>query len=84
MVPRNALFQVQEWIVDPEGLDLSRCDSFFIFDHLARTREFLDEVTPPVREGRIKYRNNLVEGLENASQAFVGVFQAAISTSSSF
>jgi NADPH-dependent curcumin reductase CurA len=48
---------------------------FFIFDHLARTRAFLDEVTPWVREGKISYREDIVDGLENAPQAFVGLFQ---------
>ena len=36
---------------------------FFIFDHLARTREFLDEVTPWVREGKIRYREDIVDSL---------------------
>lgn len=52
-----------------------RMEAFFIFDHLVRTQAFLDEVTPLVREGRIRYRENIVEGLENAPEAFVGLFR---------
>jgi NADPH-dependent curcumin reductase CurA len=66
----------------PAGPELStlllkriRMQGFFILDHLARTQEFLDEVTPWVRHGRIKYREDIVDGLEKAPQAFVGLFQ---------
>ncbi len=52
-----------------------RMQSFFIEDHLPRTREFLDEVTPWVREGKIKYPEDIVDGLENAPPAFAGMFQ---------
>jgi NADPH-dependent curcumin reductase len=54
-----------------------RMQAFFIDDHLARTRDFLDEFTPWVREGRIKYREDIVDGIENAPQAFVGLFQGS-------
>jgi NADPH-dependent curcumin reductase CurA len=52
-----------------------RMQGFFFADYLSRTQEFLDEVTPFVREGRIKYREDIVEGLENAPQAFAGLFR---------
>jgi len=52
-----------------------RMQGFFFADHLSRTPEFLDEVTPLVREGKIKYREDIIEGLENAPQALVGLFQ---------
>jgi len=52
-----------------------RVQGFFIFDHLGRTQDFLDEVTPWVREGRITYQESIVDGLENAPRAFAGLFQ---------
>jgi NADPH-dependent curcumin reductase len=52
-----------------------RMQSFFIDDHLSRTREFLDEVMPWVQERKIKYPEDIVDGLDNAPQAFVGMFQ---------
>jgi NADPH-dependent curcumin reductase CurA len=51
-----------------------RVEGFFIMDHLGRTQAFLDEVTPWVRTGRIKYPEQIVDGLENAPDAFVGLF----------
>ena len=51
-----------------------RMQAFFIGDHLSRTQEFLNEVTPLVREGKIKYREDIVEGLDNAPRALVGLF----------
>jgi hypothetical protein len=51
-----------------------RLQAFFIFDHVARTGEFLREVTPWVRDGKIKYREDIVDGLENAPQALVDLF----------
>ena len=52
-----------------------KMQGFFFADYLSRTQEFLDEVTPLVREGRIKWRENIVEGLENAPLAFAGMFR---------
>jgi NADPH-dependent curcumin reductase CurA len=35
--------------------------------------EFLRRMTPWVREGRVRYREDIVEGLENAPEAFAGM-----------
>jgi NADPH-dependent curcumin reductase CurA len=37
--------------------------------------QFLREVAPLVREGRIRYREDVVEGLEKAPEAFIGLLQ---------
>lgn len=37
--------------------------------------EFLSRATPWVREGRLKYREDIVEGLENAPEAFIGMLE---------
>lgn len=37
--------------------------------------EFLQRATPWVRDGRIKYREDIVEGLENAPEAFIGMLE---------
>ncbi len=37
---------------------------FIVFDFANQQPEFLAEVGPLVRDGRIKYREDLVEGLE--------------------
>jgi NADPH-dependent curcumin reductase CurA len=39
--------------------------------------EFLKRATPWVREGRLKYREDIVDGLENAPGAFTGMLEGA-------
>jgi hypothetical protein len=48
---------------------------FIVSDHLERTADFLAECTGWVREGRLKYREDIVEGLERAPGAFIGLLQ---------
>jgi NADPH-dependent curcumin reductase CurA len=51
----------------------------FIQTEFARslTGEFLSYATPLVREGRLKYREDIVDGLENAPAAFTGMLDGA-------
>lgn len=44
-------------------------------DYGPRFGEFLAAMGPWVRDGRIKYREDIVEGLENAPQAFIGMLR---------
>ena len=39
--------------------------------------EFLERATPWVREGRLKYREDIVDGLKNAPRAFIGMLEGA-------
>ncbi|HYM69100.1 MAG TPA: NADP-dependent oxidoreductase [bacterium] len=48
---------------------------FIISDHAARRDDFLREVSAWVRDGRVKYREDVVEGLERAPDAFIGLLQ---------
>jgi hypothetical protein len=48
---------------------------FIVWDFGAQAREFATEVGGWLREGRIKYREDVVEGLENAPQAFMGLLK---------
>jgi NADPH-dependent curcumin reductase CurA len=48
---------------------------FIVSDHNDRAPAFLAEVTPLVRDGRIKYREDIVEGLDAAPSAFIGLLQ---------
>jgi NADPH-dependent curcumin reductase CurA len=48
---------------------------FIVLDHEERSTEFAREVGGWVREGRVKYREDIVEGLENAPEAFLGLLQ---------
>src|SRR5262245_36945374 len=48
---------------------------FIVSDHQDRFPAFLKDVTPLVRDGRIKYREDIVDGLERAPAALIGLFE---------
>lgn len=53
-----------------------KVQGFIIFnDYGHRYPEFITEMAPWVEQGRIKYREDVVKGLENAPQAFIGLLQ---------
>ena len=52
-----------------------RVQGFIVSDSTDRVGEFRSEMTRRVAEGEIHYRETVVEGLENAPQAFMGLFQ---------
>lgn len=46
-----------------------------VFDHADRLPDFLRDMSQWLREGKIRYREDVVEGLENAPRAFIGLFK---------
>ena len=48
---------------------------FIISFHYELYPQFLREVAPLVREGKLRYREDVVEGLEKAPEAFIGLLQ---------
>ncbi|MCB5174986.1 MULTISPECIES: NADP-dependent oxidoreductase [Microvirga] len=48
---------------------------FIVGDFASQAEEFYREVSPWLREGRIKYREDVVEGLENAPEALIGLLK---------
>jgi NADPH-dependent curcumin reductase CurA len=48
---------------------------FIVSDHVDRLGDFLRDGTTWVREGRLKYREEIAEGLENAPRAFIGLLR---------
>jgi len=51
---------------------------FIVSDHYAALQsDFLRDMGAWVREGKVKYREDIVDGLENAVDAFLGLFQGA-------
>ena len=48
---------------------------FIVFDFAAREGDFLRDVGEWVRTGRVKYREDIVDGLENAPASFLGMLQ---------
>jgi NADPH-dependent curcumin reductase CurA len=47
---------------------------FIILDHWDRRDDFLTELVPLVQSGKIKFRETIVDGLERAPEAFLGLF----------
>jgi NADPH-dependent curcumin reductase CurA len=48
---------------------------FLVSDHEHRREAFLRDVSAWLREGRLRYREDIVEGLENAPRAFLRLFR---------
>ena len=63
----------------PPMLDVLRkrltVQGFIVSDHGRRQPDFLRDVGGWVRAGKIKYREDVVDGLENAPEAFIGLLQ---------
>lgn len=53
-----------------------RMQGFIIFDDYGhRYNEFATDMTQWLSEGKVKYREQLIDGLENAPQAFIGLLE---------
>ena len=48
---------------------------FIVFDHLDRQPDFLRDVSAWVRDGAVRYREDVVDGLERAVPAFLGLLR---------
>ena len=48
---------------------------FIVTDFAARLDDFLRDVSQWVREGRVKYREDIVDGLENAPATLIGLLK---------
>lgn len=47
---------------------------FLVFDYFDRFPEAMKDLTEWVVSGKIKYKENVIDGLENAPRAFIGLF----------
>jgi NADPH-dependent curcumin reductase CurA len=52
-----------------------RIQGFIVSDHAALRPEYLAMAAPLVRSGALKYREDVVEGIDNAPAAFIGLLQ---------
>ena len=48
---------------------------FIVSDFYSRREEFNKEMVPWVKEGRVKYREHVIEGLENAPRGLIGLLR---------
>ena len=51
-----------------------KMQGFIVSDHQDRVPDFVRDVSNWLAQGKIKYREHVVNGLENAPQAFLGLF----------
>jgi NADPH-dependent curcumin reductase len=66
LAPRNERFVLVNRV---------RIQGFLVFDFAARYKEGLAQLTEWVREGRLRYREDVVEGLEQAPDALAALLQ---------
>ncbi|MFF9374767.1 NADP-dependent oxidoreductase [Streptomyces griseoluteus] len=52
-----------------------RIEGFLVGDHYDLQPEFVREVAPLVASGKLKYRETVVDGIENTLEAFLGVLR---------
>jgi NADPH-dependent curcumin reductase CurA len=52
-----------------------RLQGFLIIDHFDRFGEFTEQATGWFRAGRLRYRETVVDGIENAPSAFLGLLR---------
>jgi NADPH-dependent curcumin reductase CurA len=48
---------------------------FIVRDHMSRLSQFYADMAKWIAEGKIKWKETIVEGLENAPRAFIGLFK---------
>jgi NADPH-dependent curcumin reductase CurA len=54
-----------------------KMQGFIVSDHYDRFGDFIGEVGPWLAQGDIKYPEHVVQGLENAPEAFLGLFSGS-------
>lgn len=48
---------------------------FIVWDFAAQEKEAMSELAKWIKEGKINYREDIVDGLENAPEAFIGLLE---------
>ncbi len=56
-------------------VDRLKIQGFIVTDRYERQRAFLEEVGGYIRDGRLKYKEHVTGGLENAPEAFMGLLR---------
>jgi NADPH-dependent curcumin reductase CurA len=52
-----------------------RIQGFIVSDHAALRPEYLALAAPLVKSGALRYREDIVDGIDNAPGAFIGLLQ---------
>ena len=62
----------------PVLINRALIQGMIIFDHVDRMPDFLRDMSQWLREGKIHYREDIVQGLQNAARAFIGLLNGDI------
>jgi NADPH-dependent curcumin reductase CurA len=54
-----------------------RIQGFIVFDFARQMEDFLRDASTWLREGKLKYREDIIDGLEKAPEAFIGLLKGA-------
>ena len=46
---------------------------FIVFDHYDQRQESIEEMSKWIKEGKLKYKEDFIDGLEKAPEAFIGL-----------
>lgn len=71
----NATTSVPGPNLSPLIVSRALIQGMLVFDHTDRLPDFLRDMSQWLREGKMRYREDVVEGLENAPRAFIGLFR---------
>ena len=52
-----------------------RMQGFIVRDHMRDQNEFIQEMASLIKDGKVVWEESVTEGLENAPQAFIGLFE---------
>jgi hypothetical protein len=52
-----------------------KVQGFIIFEHFGRQPDFLRDMSGWLREGKVKYREEILEGLERAPAGLIGMLR---------
>ena len=74
---------IASWDPPPQGprverhllVKRARLQGFLIFDHIQRRREALQELENWVRNGQIRYREDILDGIEQAPGSIAGLYR---------
>lgn len=54
-----------------------RIQGFIVWDYAAQEQVFVETMSGWIREGRVKYREDIVDGLESAPKTFIGLLEGS-------
>lgn len=75
-----SLYNAQAPQPGPTNLTLAvgkrlRLQGFIVSDHFGRLGDFLAEVGPALADGRIRYQETVVDGIDHMAEAFIGLLR---------